>query len=386
MVKWKRAFCLIVLYTAIVGNVLFQSGCSSKDDETANNDQLIAALKEQINVLKAQIQILQSDLDLERRKLAGSQHESIIPDTKQSIDGDIIQFSQIDSNDPNQAVQVSRDPNSEKPDTLLAGLISKIVEGNPGQDETSELALLKAENKRLKKELERLQSLLIQEDRIVAGYQSAEEVSREFELRRSPVSKVEFLESLSSLSEQRDPAILPTIQKALASSDPDVSLAASKLLKNYKSPEVLPIIEQALLSSSDEVRVNALEPLGNINDPLAVDFLINALNDKSEAIRSQVLEIAGEQEGEIELAVLSAAMSSNYDDVKYEALSLLEFRGDSDVVPIVIEGLKDLDLKYVEETNSVLNFLIDREFQSYEEAVVWWEQNKDKYDEDLFEK
>ncbi|MBA7702445.1 hypothetical protein ES703_111213 [subsurface metagenome] len=386
MAAWKWTCCMTVLSIVVGGNVLFLSGCSRKDNETANNDQIIASLKEQINELKAQIQTLQHHLDLERSKLAVSQQETTTPNAKKSIDGNLIQFSRMDSNDPNQTIQVSQDPNSEGPETLITGVVSKIIEGGLGQDETVELALLKEENKRLKKELERLQLLLIQEDRIVTGYQNAEEVSREFELRRSPVRKIDFLESLSQLSEERDPTILPTIQKALDSLDPDVAIAASRLLKNYKSAEVLPVVEQALLSSNDEVRVNALEPLGNIDDPLAVDFLINALNDKSEAVRSQVLEIAGDQEGEIELAVLSAAMNSLYDDVRYEALSLLEFRGDSDVVPILIEGLKDPDLEYVEETNSVLSFLIDQEFLSYEDATSWWEQNKDRYDEDLFEK
>ncbi len=55
-------------------------------------------------------------------------------------------------------------------------------------------------------------------------------------------------------------------------------------------------------------------------------------------------------------------MSSYFDDVRYEALSPLEFRGDSDVVPILIEGLNDSYLEYLEETNSVFSFLIDREF------------------------
>lgn len=386
MAAWKSAFCMTVLSIVVGGNVLFLSGCSRKDNETANNDQIVASLKENINELKAQIQTLQHHIDLEKSKLAVSQQETTTPNAKESIDGNLIQFSQMDPNDPNQTVQVSQDRNPEDPETLITGLAAKIIKHNLGPEETLELALLKEENKQLKKELERLQLLLIQKGEIVTDNRNAEEMSREFELRRSPVRKIDFLESLSQLSEERDPEILPIIQKALESLDPDVAIAASKLLKNYKSVEVLPVVEQALLSSNDEVRTNALKPLGYINDPLAADFLIHALNDKSEAVRSHALEIAGDQEGEIQLDVLSAAMNSLYDDVRYEALSLLEFRGDSDVVPILLEGLKDPDLEYVEETNSVLSFLIDQEFRSYEEATSWWEQNKDRYDEDLFEK
>ena len=114
-------------------------------------------------------------------------------------------------------------------------------------------------------------------------------------------------------------------------------------------------------------------------------MLAIALDDKSEDVRSAALEIADDHEGDIQLSVLRHAVSSPHYDVRSEAISLLEFRGDHSVVDIIIEGLLDSNAEFREEVNSALDLLIDREFKNHETARTWWDQNKDKYDEDLFE-
>lgn len=382
----RRTCCVTVLVTSVLGYVLLLSGCSRQDGKTGPDDELVSALRDEINELKAQVQFLQRALDLEGRRSALGHQTPPTVDANQGIDENSIQLALLDSNDPSQATTVLHDPNSVESHGLIATVADKIGERGPGYTEPTDLAWLKEENRRLKNELARLQRRLTEAGEISTNYQDASQVLRAFESRRSPVRQIDFLNSLAQMSEARDALILPTIQKALGSPDPEVVLTASGLLQNFKSAEALPLIEQALLSRDDEVRINALRPLEYMNDPLAVGLLVNAFNDKSEAVRDQAIEIAGEQEGETQLIVLSGAMSSDYDDVRYEALSLLELRSDPDVVPVIIEGLRDPDLRFVEETNSALSFLIDQEFQSYEDAVNWWELNKTRYDENLAER
>ena len=211
-------------------------------------------------------------------------------------------------------------------------------------------------------------------------------LSTEWQTKQNPVHKINFLESLADLSMERDPEILPILRQALEDPDPEVCLEASKLLKEYRSPEVLPVIETALLSSNEEVRLNALEPLSEIEDPQVSDLLSTPLNDSSEAVRNEALEVINWQKGDIQLNSLSIAMISEYGDVKKEALSLLEVRGDHKPVPVIMAGLNDPNPEYCEEVNSALSFLVDQEFNSYDEAMAWWDSNKERYDQDLFEK
>ena len=123
-----------------------------------------------------------------------------------------------------------------------------------------------------------------------------------------------------------------------------------------------------------------------LSNPAVADVLSLALNDNSERVRNRVMDTIRQQEGDLQLSALAAAMSSGYEDVKTEALSLLELRGDHKSVPIIIDGLKDSNPEYREEVNSVLSALIDQEFSSYDKAIKWWNKNKDRYDNDLFEK
>lgn len=201
----------------------------------------------------------------------------------------------------------------------------------------------------------------------------------------SPKRKIELIDSLTELAVEQHPSVIDVVQKALDDPNPVVARDAIGLLEGYETPEILPAISQALESRDEQVRLNALALLGNVDDPEVVELLSRALNDRSENVRSAALEVAQEHTDDIQLSVLEEAISSSYNDVRTEALSLLEFRGDHNTIDIIIEGLLDTDSEFREEVNSALDFLIDREFENYEAARAWWDQNKHRYDEDLFE-
>ena len=127
-----------------------------------------------------------------------------------------------------------------------------------------------------------------------------------------------------------------------------------------------------------------MAPLSGIDDPQTVELLAQALSDTSKNVRSAALEVAEGHGDNIKLGVMEEGIGSPYDDVKYEIVSLLEDRSDHIAVEVLIEGLKDTDPDFREEVNAALDFLIDEEFETYEEAEAWWIENKDNYDDELF--
>jgi len=198
--------------------------------------------------------------------------------------------------------------------------------------------------------------------------------------------KIELLESFWGGAEEPDAQVLSILEQALQDPDSEVALAASELFDQCHTADALPAITQALLSGSDEVKINALEPLGQVNHPSVVSLLSMALQDPSESVRSKALAVIDEQEGTIQLDTLAMGITSAYDDVKFESLSILEMRGDKASIPLILEGLNDPSDDFFVEVNSTLSFLVDREFESYEQGATWWELNQDRFDEDLFEK
>ncbi|MCJ7778055.1 MAG: HEAT repeat domain-containing protein, partial [Sedimentisphaerales bacterium] len=173
------------------------------------------------------------------------------------------------------------------------------------------------------------------------------------------------------------------VQKALEQPEPEVGRAAIKLLDNYISPDILPVIEQALKSADEQIRVLALNSLSTVNDPKVAVLLTQALNDKSKEVRSNALEVTEEHDSvPIRISVLERAITSTYNDVKYEAVSMLQDVSGNNTVEILIEGLKDNDPKFREAINESLNSLIKKRFRTYEEAQTWWRLNKDQFNKD----
>lgn len=241
-------------------------------------------------------------------------------------------------------------------------------------------------NERFKKALARLMALEDEDSEPIEQNTDAMALVKQYESLSSTEEKLKFLDSLEELAAVRDLAVLSVVWKALDDTDPKVGRAAILLIGDYRNPDILPVIEHALQSTDEQIRSDALTPLANINDPQVSQVLIQAIEDTAQDVRRNALLITKEKEDDIQLPVLEKGIVSVNKDIKFGSASLLEDRGDPPAMDIIIEGLKDPDPEFREEINEVLNFLVSKEFSSYEEARSWWNQNKNRYDEELFEK
>lgn len=197
--------------------------------------------------------------------------------------------------------------------------------------------------------------------------------------------KIELIRSLEKLSFEQDPSVIRSVEKALDDPNSAVGSAAMELLQDYNTPDILPVIRKALSAADEQIRMQAVETLSNVDDSQVGDLLGEALNDPSEDVRTAALEMAEGQSEGIELKVMEKGMGSAYKDVKYEVVQKLQNRSDHKAVEILIEGLKDTDSSFRDEVNASLSFMIDKEFKGYEEARTWWNENKNRYDAELFE-
>lgn len=364
--------------------LLVCGGCRSKKDDRLANKETIAFLQQQVSDLQSQVISLKEDLRKERAKTASPVSVNLSS-----------QLAEKRLNDPN----IPEQPSPEIIEDLLKNAVAQLIEQDVDGKLSSQADLLvdslREENERLVNEVQRLEALFKITNKDATSGEGEDEnetiisaivLTNEWQNKRNPVQKIQFLESLQDLSLDRDPELLPIIRQALEDPDPEVGIAASEMLGEYRSSEVLPVIEAALLSSNEQVRLNALQPLTEINDPQVPELLNTAFNDSSEDVRNEALEIAAAQEGDVQLQTLAAGMKAGYEQVKTEALSLLELRGDHQTVPVIMAGLDDPDPAFRQEVNAALSFLIDQEFSNQKDAVNWWNANKDRYDENLFEK
>jgi HEAT repeat protein len=194
------------------------------------------------------------------------------------------------------------------------------------------------------------------------------------------------IELVAELSEQYPGFLVTIVDKAFNDKDPEVRLAAIELLVDCESPGKLAVVSRALKDADEQIREVAVESLASVKDPEVSKLLVQAIGDKSESVRTAAMTAAEEQEGSTMLDVLQAGISSPYNDVKEEVVSALLNLGNRDAIDILILGLKDSDDEFREDVSSTINVLISQEFNSYEEAKKWWDSNRNRYDDELFEK
>lgn len=349
----RLSTCNFVTYWVILSLCLTSIGCSSKtDQENAKDD---AAQSAPTSEQRTQVSLKKQleRLTQENEELRKSQAESLALE---------------------EEMKRLRQQNDESRKAIAEVLA--LIEKSKSKQENG--GLKKAINKLIdvKEYSEELEKQKAKTDALIAKLDSA--VSTE--------EKLDFIESLSELSSRQDLSVIGVVLKALDDPDPKVGRVAIELLDGYQSPEILPVVEHALGTEDEQIRMDALLSLSGVNSAQVSELLVQALSDPSKGVRSTAIEVAEEHRDLIQLGVLEEGIASQYDDVKYRTAAMLMDRSDHSGIEILFNGLKDTNPDFREEINDNVNFLINMEFESYDEAITWWSENKNNYDEELFEK
>ena len=110
------------------------------------------------------------------------------------------------------------------------------------------------------------------------------------------------------------------------------------------------------------------------------------LNDESELVREASLEMIAEQPNDVRYALYKEGLKSSNEDVFSGIVSALEDESNHRAMDALIEGLRHSNADFREVVSDAIDFLVSETFESYEEAKAWWAANKNKYDDELFEK
>ncbi len=181
---------------------------------------------------------------------------------------------------------------------------------------------------------------------------------------------------------------LDVVAKALDDNDVEVRLAAMEALIDNEStgPKLVEVVIKALGDTDEQIRQSAIETCGFMSGPEAAKILTYALGDTSEAVRIAAMQVADDRDNTVKVEVFKAGITSSYQDIRENTLSSLIDISSPEAVDVLITGLKDPDPDFREEVNSAIGFLIDQEFETYDQAKKWWDDNRDRFDEELFEK
>ncbi|MFA7175134.1 MAG: hypothetical protein WC340_17305 [Kiritimatiellia bacterium] len=176
-----------------------------------------------------------------------------------------------------------------------------------------------------------------------------------------------------------DPAILPVVQKAFLSGDEDLRRAALEALENVGS--TTDVVGDDV---DDDEEVEEAPELSDVDREQILAMLIEAFNDPDQDIRSQAVQTLLQLPLDIQIDGFAYAQESSYDDVRADVVYVSSTSANWDTLYIAIKALDDPVAAIRENAASNLDFYIGRTFASSLDALNWWLQNNQHFDEDLF--
>jgi len=183
-----------------------------------------------------------------------------------------------------------------------------------------------------------------------------------------------------------DPEVVKAAQLALACGDPEQRELAMELLADFTSPEILPAVGKGLEDAAPEVRTAAIQALDEQHGTTALEMVGKVLNDHDADVREAALNRLFEEDPANYAPLLSPAVTSEYPDLREKTLQLLFENRSHAGLEVLIEGMRSTDPQIREEISDAISRLVSEEFDSYEQARAFWDQNKNKFDDDLIEK
>lgn len=216
------------------------------------------------------------------------------------------------------------------------------------------------------------------------GLVEVDAISEQIKRVELPKDKIDLMNQLWDID---DPALPKLVAELLNEKDAEVRLSAIELLDNKEKGEILACIEKALDDPDKDVRETAVVLLSDAKpSDKTKSLLVKSVDDSEENVRAAAFDVIGTQSVDVQEFVYNQSINSPYNDVKEMTVDLIMDIPSHRTVNLLFQGLNDTNEDFREYVNSKLDFIFSREFKNYNEAVAWWNKNKDKYDEELFEK
>jgi type IV secretory pathway VirB10-like protein len=208
---------------------------------------------------------------------------------------------------------------------------------------------------------------------------------KSYESMKSAEEKIDFI---SEYADEHPESAAVMVLDVLDDKDVDVRTAAMEILvmKELDDVNIVYVAAKALKDSEQQIRQSAVEVCTAVTDPAVGNVLVEAINDSSEEVRTAAAEVTNQKDAAVRLFVLKSAIVSQYEEIRESAFNSLVDASSPAAVDILIIGLKDSNPDIRDSVKSSLDFLFSQEFDTYDQAYIWWNANRNKYDDELNEK
>ncbi len=143
------------------------------------------------------------------------------------------------------------------------------------------------------------------------------------------------------------------------------------------------IMAAALDDPSAEIRREAMQGTSSLDPDKLIPILAKAADDADEFVRDYAMTDMRRLPKEHHLKAYANTITSPHRDVRDKSIGFLANLQNHEGFELMLEAIRDGDEAAMEHVNRQAQALVGQSFQSHEQAVSWWRDNKDKFDEYL---
>lgn len=166
-----------------------------------------------------------------------------------------------------------------------------------------------------------------------------------------------------------------------AAASPEVQREVVGLARQIGAESFLAILAQALAASDALGRLDAARSIALLPEHRFCDGVIIGLAAEDPEIRAEVMDIVAQAKPHLRPGALREGLAAAFPDVQERAVELLTEQPSPDLFAVLLEGLRlgNDDLRAI--VNEAIDEIVERRFESYEDAARWWLTNRNQFDE-----
>lgn len=165
-----------------------------------------------------------------------------------------------------------------------------------------------------------------------------------------------------------------------AADSPELQREVVGLARQIGAESFLAILAQALASTDALLRLDAARSIGLLPENRFRDGVMIGLAAEDPEIRGEVMELVAQARPHLRPDALREGLAAAFPDVQQRAVELLTEQTSPELFPVLLEGLRLGNDNLRGIVNEAINEIVERRFESYEEATRWWLANRNRFD------
>jgi HEAT repeat protein len=170
-------------------------------------------------------------------------------------------------------------------------------------------------------------------------------------------------------------------QEFAAADTPALRREVVGLARQVGSDSLLAVLVPALASDDSLVRLDAARSIALLSEERLRDGFAIGVDAADPEIRAEVMDLILQLQPHLRAELLRVALAAAATDVQARAVDTITDFPNPAFFGVLIEGLRTATPEARPLVEQAIADLVQQRFESYNQALAWWTQNKENFDD-----